>query len=68
MCGDQDLLTTSDVARELDISESWIRRLTNLGRLPALRTSNGTRIFSGRDVNAFRVARDRQLTADSEAS
>jgi hypothetical protein len=62
--GADDLLTTSAAARELNCSESGVRKNANLGRLPFILTTTGQRLFRRRDVIAFRDARDRALNAD----
>jgi excisionase family DNA binding protein len=59
---DEKPLTTGDVARKLRVSESHVRDLERSGRLPALRTSTGIRLFQASDVEklaAERLARTR---------
>jgi len=51
------VLSTSEVARVLECSESHVRALSEDGRLPASRTGSGIRIFSSSDVQ--RVAQER---------
>lgn len=46
----EELLTTSDVARLLRISEASVRNMERDGRLPALKTAGGQRIFKTGDV------------------
>jgi excisionase family DNA binding protein len=41
----EDLVTVSEVARVLRVSEQTVRNLDRRGTLPASRLSNGTRIF-----------------------
>jgi hypothetical protein len=48
-------LTTSPVARELESSESYVRREADAGRLPSIRTVTGVRIFRKTDVIAFKA-------------
>ena len=55
-----DPLLTSEVARILDVSPETVRLWERLGRLPALKTARGVRIFDRRDVE--RLARERQVT------
>lgn len=60
MDGATDLwLLTGDVARILEVSAETVRHLNRIGRLPALKTERGVRLFDRRDVE--RVARERRL-------
>jgi len=59
-----DLLTISAAARELQRSESAIRKAANTGRLPFITTTTGQRLFRRGDVDAFRAARDRAHDVD----
>jgi excisionase family DNA binding protein len=52
-----DLLTPSDAARVLGLSPDSVRVLSDSGRLPALRTVSGRRLFRRGDVD--RLAADR---------
>jgi excisionase family DNA binding protein len=52
------LLLTNDVARILGVSPETVRLLERLGRLPALKTERGVRLFDRRDVE--RLARERE--------
>jgi excisionase family DNA binding protein len=52
-----DLLTPSDAARVLGLSPDSVRVLSDSGRLPALRTVSGRRLFRRGDVD--RLASDR---------
>lgn len=52
-----DSLLTSDVARLFRVSGETVRDWERQGRLPAIRTIGGVRIFSGHDV--LRLQRDR---------
>jgi excisionase family DNA binding protein len=49
--------TTSDVARELRVSEAYVRKLANSGRLHAIRTQNGIRLFDRDEVARFQAQR-----------
>lgn len=60
-----DILTTSDVAHELHLSESGVRKAANTGQLLNQRTRNGTRLFRRRDVDAYRVARNQKARSAS---
>ncbi len=53
----QQAMTTSSVARLLGISEASVRTLERDGRLPAVRTESGLRIFSREAVEKFAEAR-----------
>lgn len=55
-----DILTTSDAARELHMSESGVRKAANTGQLLNQRTSNGTRLFRRQDIDDYRAARARK--------
>ncbi len=54
-------LTTTDAARIAGVAANTIRLWERLGRLPALRTASGVRLFARADVE--RVAAERQLPA-----
>jgi excisionase family DNA binding protein len=49
----EEFLTTLDVAKALDMSVDWVRGLEKQGRLPALRTRGGQRLFKAADVEVF---------------
>jgi excisionase family DNA binding protein len=50
-------MTTSAAARALGVSEATVRALERAGKLPAERTSTGTRIFKAEDVARAAEAR-----------
>ena len=50
----QDLVTVSEVARVLRVSEQTVRNLDRRGILQALRLSNGTRVFKRGDIEKLR--------------
>ena len=52
-----ELLTVSEVARTLRVSEQTVRNLDRRGILPASRLSNGTRVFDRGDVERLRQQR-----------
>ena len=56
-----DLMTPSDAARILGLSADSVRVLGDTGRLPALRTVSGRRLFRRGDVE--RLAADRARAA-----
>jgi excisionase family DNA binding protein len=51
------LLLTGDVARILAVSAETVRFWHRIGRLPALKTARGVRLFNRGDVD--RLARER---------
>jgi excisionase family DNA binding protein len=54
----EELLTTSDAAKVLQVSTDWVRELERQGRLPALKTRSGQRLFFVEDVERLAQARD----------
>lgn len=54
------LLGSADTARELGVSETYIRELANSGRLPCIRTRGGHRFFRLDDVRGFQRERARR--------
>ena len=52
--------TTRIAARELDTSETNVRKLANKGRLPFIRTAGGTRLF--REDNVRKLAHERRAS------
>jgi excisionase family DNA binding protein len=56
-------LLTSEVARLLNVSPETVRIWERLGKLPALKTSRGVRLFDRRDVE--RLARERRTVEHS---
>jgi DNA-binding transcriptional MerR regulator len=57
-------LTTSATARKLNRSEGTVREYDRTGRLKAIRSSAGHRLFSTTEVDTLRA----QLTADGGRS
>lgn len=55
-----DLLLTSDAARQLEISGQMVIRLESTGKLAAIRTTNGTRLFRRSDVEKLKEERDQK--------
>ena len=47
----EELLTTRDVAKQLDRSVERVRDYERTGRLPAQRTRSGQRLFKASDVD-----------------
>jgi excisionase family DNA binding protein len=57
-------LTTSEAARELEVSEGTVRRLEERGTLTAFRVgANRSRVFNGEQVE--RVKRARRQASDA---
>jgi len=52
-----DLLTPSDAARVLGLSADSVRVLSDNGRLPAMRTVGGRRLFRRADVDKLAIER-----------
>ena len=50
---DDDLLTTAPAARVLNRSEGFVRAAADDGRLKAIRTSSGARLFRRGDLIRF---------------
>lgn len=63
MVTSDSMLLTNDVAKFFGVSGEAVRQWTVRGRLPALRTVSGCRIFSGHDVLAFAQAREQAAAA-----
>jgi excisionase family DNA binding protein len=61
-----DVLTVSEVARELGIAEQTVRQLADRGALPAQRTGSGQRIFQRADITKAKERRAAQ--GDNEAA
>lgn len=59
-----DPLLTSEVARILEVSSETVRVWERLGRLPALKTGRGVRLFDRGDVE--RLAAERRAMDHSE--
>jgi hypothetical protein len=53
---ENDLLTVSHVARELETSEGSVRRRADIGELPCVRTVSGERLFRAGDIARVRTA------------
>lgn len=50
---DQDWLTVADVSRRLNLMPDTVRELERRGRLKAIRTEGGVRLFRKSDVEQF---------------
>jgi DNA-binding transcriptional MerR regulator len=51
------LLRLADAARELDVSETTVRRYTDSGQLAHLRDTSGQRLFTRVDIEAAKAQR-----------
>jgi excisionase family DNA binding protein len=51
------VLLTGDVARRCEVSPEAVRYWANTGRLPAIKTVGGRRLFLASDVDAWRARR-----------
>ena len=60
------VLMTSEAARIIGVSSETIRAWEGSGRLPALKTGRGVRLFNRVDVE--RLARERALGSTSSAA
>lgn len=58
---DSDFLLTAAAAKVLQVSSEMVRVLERSGRLKALKTSTGTRLFRREDV--VRLAQEREAAA-----
>jgi excisionase family DNA binding protein len=58
-----ELLIASEAAKLLDCTAANIRALERAGKLPALRTESGVRIFRREDVDRLAVERKQQQKA-----
>lgn len=54
----QDFLTTNAVAKWLNVAPDTVRFYERTGRLAALRTTSGVRLFRREDVEQFMAARE----------
>jgi len=63
MVNAESLLLTSDVARVFHVSAQAVRQWERQGRISALRTLGGTRLFRGSDV--LRLQQQRATPANA---
>jgi excisionase family DNA binding protein len=61
----RELLTVMDAARVLDLAPATVRQLENTGKLPAMRTVSGTRLFRRADVEDLKRRRAAGLSKGS---
>ncbi len=55
----EDLISTSQVARELRVSEQTVRNLDRRGLLKGRRLGNGMRVFDREAVEKFKASREK---------
>jgi excisionase family DNA binding protein len=60
-----ELMIASDVAKLIGVTPATVRTWADAGRLPALRTVSGMRLFDRHDVE--HLARERQAASDRKA-
>lgn len=54
------LMSTHDAAKMLDVSPQYVRKLEETGKISAMRTVGGYRIFKAEDVERLAAKRERQ--------
>jgi excisionase family DNA binding protein len=54
----EQLLTVSRAARLLEVASETVRAMADTGRLPAVRTTSGVRLFNRHDVEALAAERE----------
>ncbi len=59
-------LTVGDVARRLGVGPDAVRERERRGKLRAIRTAGGVRLFRGRDVEALLRGREHRTKTDRE--
>jgi DNA-binding transcriptional MerR regulator len=57
---DDNFMATCDAAKRLECTPDNVRELERRGKLPALRTPSGRRIFRASDVNQLALERQTQ--------
>ncbi len=58
----EQFLSTGDAARRLNVSSEFIRKLERSGKLVAMRTAGGQRIFRAEDIEFLASEREKQQT------
>ena len=53
------LIEVSEAARRIKRSKAWVRYLSDVGRLRAIRTGRGQRLFVEADVERYLRKRDK---------
>jgi excisionase family DNA binding protein len=59
----ETFMTTHDAAKLLDVSPQYLRKLEETGKISAMRTVGGYRIFKAEDVERLAAERERQKQA-----
>jgi excisionase family DNA binding protein len=57
-------MSVNDAAKRLGVSGQYVRVLEQLGRLTAMRTVGGFRIFKASDVEALAIEREAKQQKD----
>jgi excisionase family DNA binding protein len=52
-----EFFLASEAARELNVSATTVREMERRGKLPAVRTPSGVRIFAGGDIRRLKAQR-----------
>ena len=52
------ILTSAEVGKRLNLSSERVRQLERAGQLPAVRTTNGIRLFTASAVEEFQQRRE----------
>ena len=60
---DGDLMTLTDAGKVLGVSRELIRKLTNAGRIPFVRTAGGVKLIWAKDARALADARAKAMKA-----
>ena len=60
---DGDLLSNGDAAKQLGLSTSMVNKLAVAGRLKAIRTRGGFKLFLASDIEALAAARSKTKKA-----
>ncbi len=53
----EQILTSAEAGKRLDLSSERVRQLERMGKLHAVRTTNGIRLFTASAVEEFRRRR-----------
>ncbi len=64
----EQILTTGDAAKRLDVSGEYVRKLTREGKLRAIRTVSGQHLFEASEIERLAVEREQKKLAASAAT
>ena len=64
---DQEYMLTADVAREKGVTPATVRQWERSGKLSAIRTVTGVRLFNRGDVEAFPRCKNRTRVTSKKA-